>query len=191
MNTNHILGLWNILRRRPLALSIITQNLTHRLMHLYTRQRNQGWSAPPEQITVVVTDVCNLRCKMCQYAFSDAPGYQLNQVGKMPPQLFRKLMDEIPGHPIITFTGGEPLLHPDMADFVAYAKRYGRFCTLTTNGWVLEKRARELCEAGLDVLVVSVDGPREVHDAIRRLLRVPQRETARREQQATRGLSAQ
>jgi MoaA/NifB/PqqE/SkfB family radical SAM enzyme len=104
---------------------------------------------------------------MCQYAFSDAPGYQLNQVGKMPPQLFRKLMDEIPGHPIITFTGGEPLLHPDMADFVAYAKRYGRFCTLTTNGWVLEKRARELCEAGLDVLVVSVDGPREIHNRVR------------------------
>jgi molybdenum cofactor biosynthesis enzyme MoaA len=79
---------------------------------------------------------------MCQYAFSEAPGYQLNQVGEMPPALFHKLMDEVLGHPIVTFTGGEPLLHPNMADFVVYAKRYGRFCTITTNGWMLEKRAR-------------------------------------------------
>lgn len=85
----------------------------------------------------------------------------------MPPQLFHKLMDEVPGHPLISFTGGEPLLHREIAEFVLYAKRQGRLCTLTTNGWLLEQRAGELCQAGLDLLVVSVDGPPEIHDRIR------------------------
>jgi hypothetical protein len=43
---------------------------------------------------------------MCQYAFTDAPGYQLNQVGRMDPGLFHKLMDEVPGKPVVSFTGG-------------------------------------------------------------------------------------
>jgi Fe-coproporphyrin III synthase len=167
MNTNHMIGISNIVRRRPLALSVATQNITHRLTHLFTRQRSLGWSAPPEQITFVITDACNLRCKMCQYAYSASPGYQLNRNGTMPAQLFRKIVDEVPGHPIITITGGEPLLHPEIAELLAYARHKGHFCTLTTNGWLLEKHAAALCQSGLDLLVVSVDGPQEVHDAIR------------------------
>ena len=100
MNTNHILGIYHILNERPAALSVATQNITHRLTHLYTRQRSLGWSAPPEQITFVITDACNLRCKMCHYAHSDAPGYQLSRDGSLPAQLFRRLVDEVPGKPI-------------------------------------------------------------------------------------------
>jgi pyruvate-formate lyase-activating enzyme len=150
MNTNQILGAWKLLREHPHVLSVVTPNLTHRLGHPFTKKISNGWSAPPEQITVVVTDICNLRCKMCPYAFSDDPGYQLNQVGGMKPQIFRKLMDEIPGRPIVSFTGGETLLHPEIAGFVAHAKQLGRFTTLTSNGWMLEKRAQELCDAARD-----------------------------------------
>lgn len=167
MNTNQILGAWKILRHHPHVLSIVTPNLSHRLAHPLIKKINKGWSAPPEQISVVITDICNLRCKMCPYAFSDDPGYQLNQVGGMKPQLFRKLMDEIPGRPIVSFTGGETLLHPEIAGFVSYANRLGRFTTLTSNGWMLEKRAQDLCDGGLDILVISVDGPREIHNRVR------------------------
>jgi len=76
-------------------------------------------------------------------------------------------MDEIPGHLTVSFTGGEPLLHPDVADFIAYAKGKHRLCMLTTNGWMLAKQAQALCKAGLDVLVVSVDGPKDIHNMIR------------------------
>ena len=85
----------------------------------------------------------------------------------MSPLLFRKLMDEIPGRPIVSLTGGEPLLHPDVADFVAYVKGKDRLCTLTTNGWMFTKRAQNVCEAGLDILAVSVDGPKDTHNMIR------------------------
>ena len=167
MNTNHVIGIWNILRGHPVVLPAVGRNLSQRLHHPLAKNHDGGWSAPPELITVVVTDVCNLHCKMCQYAFSDAPGYQLNQVGRMPSELFRRLVDQIPGQPVIAFTGGEPLLHPEVADFVAYAKRAHRFCTLTTNGWMLEAHARELCTAGLDFLSVSLDGPPELHNHVR------------------------
>jgi MoaA/NifB/PqqE/SkfB family radical SAM enzyme len=85
----------------------------------------------------------------------------------MASRLFHKLVDDISGVPILSFTGGEPLLHPQVTEFIAYAKSRGHLCTLTTNGWFLAKRAQELCEAGLDLLVVSVDGPGEIHNQVR------------------------
>lgn len=72
-----------------------------------------------------------------------------------------------PVTPIFHSLAASPLLHPDITDLVAYAKRLGRFCSLTTNGWLLEKRTRELCDSKLDLLVVSVDGLAEVHNTIR------------------------
>ncbi len=162
-------ALWNVLHRQPGLVGVAADNLAGRLRHRLTGRVNggAGWSAPPEQITVVVTDICNLRCKMCQYAFSEAPGYQLNRIGRMDPRVFRKLIEEIPGRPMVTFTGGEPLLHPQVAEMIACATQRGRFSTLTTNGWMLEKRASELAAAGLGLLIVSVDGPQEVHNRIR------------------------
>ena len=156
-----------LVARKPQLFSVAAHNVSYRLIHRVVRARTRGWTLPPEQITVVATDICNLRCKMCQYAFSEDPSYQLNRLGKLPFALFRKVMDEIPGRPLVTFTGGEPLINTAVPEFIAYAKRKGRFCTLTTNGWFLADHARALCDAGLDILIVSVDGPPDVHDQIR------------------------
>jgi cyclic pyranopterin phosphate synthase len=59
----------------------------------------------------------------------------------------------------IRLTGGEPLLRPDVADLVRILKQQFAFpdVALTTNGWMLEKLAPALREAGLDRLNVSVD----------------------------------
>src|SRR3990172_2784403 len=153
--------------RKPQILSVAAHNVSYRVIHRALRSRSRGWTLPPEQVTVVATDICNLRCKMCQYAFSEDPSYELNRMGKLPFTLFKKVMDEIPGRPLVTFTGGEPLINTAVPDFIAYAKQKGRFCTLTTNGWFLADHARALSEAGLDILIVSVDGPPDVHDRIR------------------------
>jgi MoaA/NifB/PqqE/SkfB family radical SAM enzyme len=104
---------------------------------------------------------------MCQFASSDSPGFRLNQIGHMKPHVFRKLMDETPGKPLVAFAGGEPLLHPQINEFITHAHAKGCPTWLTTNGWFLAKWAKALCNAGLDFLVVSVDGPPEIHDRIR------------------------
>jgi MoaA/NifB/PqqE/SkfB family radical SAM enzyme len=85
----------------------------------------------------------------------------------MDPDLFRKLMDETPGRPLVSFTGGEPLLHPGVVDFVAMAHAKGCPTGLTTNGWFLAGKAKALRDAGLDMLTVSVDGPAATHNRIR------------------------
>jgi pyrroloquinoline quinone biosynthesis protein E len=68
----------------------------------------------------------------------------------------------------ITFAGGEPLLYEQLAEAVKYAKDSGFVVTMTTNGsLVTEKTARELVDAGIDGVGVSLDYPGEKYDEIR------------------------
>ncbi len=166
MNIGNVFGSLKLAQQHPQLIRPFSQHVRHRLTHPLTKNGN-GRVHAPEQITIIVTDMCNLRCKMCQYAYSSSAGYQLNQAGRMPPELFYKVMDELAGYPVISFTGGEPLLHPQIADFIAATTKKGLLSTLTTNGWLLAKRAHALCQAGLDVLIISVDGPEPAHNMIR------------------------
>jgi MoaA/NifB/PqqE/SkfB family radical SAM enzyme len=160
-------GAMKIVRKNPQLLSVAATNLSNQLIHKYGASRLNGRSHPPEVINAFVTDICNMGCRECHYANSNEPGFSLNLVGHMQPHLFRKFMDEIPGRPVVSFTGGEPLLHPQICDLIVYAKNKGRVCTLVTNGWFLDDKAEELCGTKLDFLTISVDGPRETHNFIR------------------------
>ena len=163
----NIRGAVRLVRKNPHFLLIAYDNLSHQLIYKFAGSKLNGWIHPPEVINAFVTDICNLGCRECHYANSDKPGFSLNLVGHMQPQLFRKFMDEIPGRPLVSFTGGEPLLHPQICDLIDYAKSKGRVCTLVTNGWFLEDIAEDLCETNLDWITISVDGPRETHNSIR------------------------
>lgn len=167
MLQNSIHGLLSLVARYPQLLTLAASNASGRLKPRMLGNGKTGQAAPPEQITVMVTDLCNLRCKMCQYAHDAEENYQLNRQGRMAPSLFQKLIDETPQNRLVSLTGGEPLLHPDLPDFISYVKKKGRICSVTTNGWHLPERAREICQAGLDILIVSVDGLRPVHDQVR------------------------
>jgi hypothetical protein len=58
----------------------------------------------------------------------------------------------------ITFTGGEPLLHPDIVELVAETRRRGAIATLNTNGLLLTPALiKQLNKAGLDYLWMSID----------------------------------
>lgn len=69
--------------------------------------------------------------------------------------------------PILSFGGGEPLMHPRAAEMIRRAKGRGFVCTLTTNGVLLARHAGDLVASGLDSIVLSIDGPEGVHDATR------------------------
>ena len=130
-------GALKLLRRKPQLLSVAATNLSHQFTHRVANGKLNGWSHPPEVINAIVTDICNMSCRECHYANSDKPGFSLNLVGHMQPHLFRKFMDEIPGRPMVSFTGGEPLLHPNIFDLLTYAKQKSRVSTfrvLSTGG---------------------------------------------------------
>jgi len=62
------------------------------------------------------------------------------------------------GTAIITISGGEPLLHPELECLVTEMRRRGMIASMITNGYLLSrKRIRSLNEAGLDHLQISID----------------------------------
>jgi MoaA/NifB/PqqE/SkfB family radical SAM enzyme len=108
----------------------------------------------PFLVQLVVTRRCNLACGYCtEFDDFSAP---------VPSDILEGRIDRIRslGAFSLEFTGGEPLLHPDLASLVAYAKRRGLLrVMLISNGFLLnEERVEALNRAGLDHLQVSVDG---------------------------------
>lgn len=102
---------------------------------------------------LIVTRRCNLACGYCN---------EFDQVSKPVPydvlvERMDHLVDEL-GVTIMDFLGGEPLLHPRMADLVAHAKRKGCWTNIITNGLLLsDKLIAALNRAGLDSMCVSID----------------------------------
>jgi MoaA/NifB/PqqE/SkfB family radical SAM enzyme len=62
------------------------------------------------------------------------------------------------GATLITISGGEPLLHPDLDEIIREIKRTGAIAGMITNGYLLvEDRIKRLNDAGLDHLQISID----------------------------------
>jgi len=68
----------------------------------------------------------------------------------------------------VVLSGGEPLMHPSFAALGEALREAGLATTLLTTGLLLERKAAEVARL-VDDVIVSLDGPREVHDAIRRV----------------------
>jgi cyclic pyranopterin phosphate synthase len=120
------------------------------------------FSRPLRDLRISVTDRCNFRCPYCMPKEVFGPDYHFLQRPDLMtlPELTRIVRAFVAlGVEKIRLTGGEPLLRPDLPDFVRMLKTelHVRDVALTTNGWLLEKIAPSLREAGLDRLNVSVD----------------------------------
>ena len=81
-----------------------------------------------------------------------------------------------------SFSGGEPLLHPDLDELIARIRSHGMMAGLITNGFLLSpKRIEALNRAGLDYLQISIDNvvPDEVSKKSLQTARQPARVAAR------------
>jgi len=109
------------------------------------------------KVYVEPTSRCNLNCQTCiRNAWDESQG---NMAGGTFDLLIKNLA-ALPFRPDVFFGGfGEPLLLPNIAEMIARAKKVAGKVELITNGILLtEQRSRELIEAGLNTLWVSVDG---------------------------------
>ncbi|GJQ59451.1 MAG: hypothetical protein SCALA701_22520 [Candidatus Scalindua sp.] len=91
---------------------------------------------------------------------------------KLKSELTLKEIGEIinsvrPFKPTITLFGGEPLLYKEWDKVVSSIKRAGMRCNMITNGTLLEKNAVSIVNCGIDEIIFSLDGPRDIHDEIR------------------------
>jgi MoaA/NifB/PqqE/SkfB family radical SAM enzyme len=75
---------------------------------------------------------------------------------------------EVLGVKHVVLTGGEPLLHRSFESLCNTLKECGVQITLLTTGLLLAKRA-EVVARFVDEVIVSLDGPEEVHDQVRRV----------------------
>ncbi len=112
-----------------------------------------------------VTRRCNLRCVHC-YSQSEDRGYS----GELSLDEGKSLIDDLAGFgsPVILFSGGEPLIRPDILDLITYATQQGRRAVLSTNGTLITPAlAEKLKDIGLSYVGISLDGLQETHDAFR------------------------
>jgi MoaA/NifB/PqqE/SkfB family radical SAM enzyme len=101
---------------------------------------------------IIPTRRCNLSCTYCN---------EFDDVSKpVPTHVMFQRLDQLAalGTTIITISGGEPLLHPDLDRIVAHIRRRGMIAGMITNGYLLTaERIERLNRAGLDHLQISID----------------------------------
>jgi len=113
------------------------------------------------------TAACNLACVHCRRldVARDLCHNDLNT--QHAAQLVRSLADL--GRPILVFSGGEPLMRPDLLDLARLAREVGVPAALATNGTIMtDDLAAAIVDSGIRRVSISFDGPdAPVHDRFR------------------------
>jgi MoaA/NifB/PqqE/SkfB family radical SAM enzyme len=95
---------------------------------------------------------CNLSCAYCNEYDDYSP--------PVPTETLRRRVDLLRGLgvEVVTISGGEPLLHPELDEVIRHIRRRGMIAGLITNGFLLTaERIQRLNRAGLDHLQISID----------------------------------
>ena len=110
---------------------------------------------------------CNLACRHCRrLEVSQALSKE-----DLTTEEGKRLIDGIAavGRPVLVFSGGEPLLRPDLFELARYARSRDLPIALATNGTLIDEAlADTIAQAGFDRVAISLDGAdAETHDAFR------------------------
>lgn len=133
--------------------------LRRRMRFLRTRARELrmiAWGLlstnHPLLVHIIPIRRCNLACTYCN---------EYDDVSKpVPIDELKKRLDYLAdlGTAVITISGGEPLMHPELDEFIAHIRRRGMIAGLITNGYLLTaERIQRLNKAGLEHLQISID----------------------------------
>jgi MoaA/NifB/PqqE/SkfB family radical SAM enzyme len=124
-------------------------------------------TAHPLLVQIIPIRRCNIDCGYCNEYDKVSP--------PIPADTLRRRIDKLAelGTSVVAFSGGEPMLHPDLDDLIRHIRRHGMMAGLITNGYFLvPKRIEQLNDAGLDFLQISIDNvePDEVSKKSLRVL---------------------
>jgi MoaA/NifB/PqqE/SkfB family radical SAM enzyme len=121
----------------------------------------------PLLVHVIPIRRCNLDCGYCN---------EYDKVSKpVPVEVLTQRIDHLAnlGTSVVAFSGGEPLLHPELDGLIRYIRSREMMAGLITNGYLLSpRRILALNDAGLDYMQISIDNvePDEVSKKSLRLL---------------------
>lgn len=111
------------------------------------------WSAKhPILVHLIPIRRCNLSCAYCNEFDDYSPPVPIAELRRRVDHLARL------GTSIITLSGGEPLLHPELDELIRHIRSRGIIAGMLTNGYLLTAdRIERLNRAGLDHMQISVD----------------------------------
>ncbi|MCL5962078.1 MAG: radical SAM protein [Chloroflexi bacterium] len=120
----------------------------------------------PLYVNVEPAATCNLRCGWC------SSRHRGDQKARMDMGLFKNIVVDAKSAGVINISlwlSGEPLMHPQLAEMVAFIEENGLVSGVHTNATMLtERHARDLLDAGLSQLSISFDGiDRESYEQMR------------------------
>jgi len=163
-------------------LSYLRSYISHGGAMLRDRRRNRRWARaltarleqgsllapPPPIVQLMVTERCNLRCRMCN-SWGDRGVYREDHVPQqMDPGLLDAVLKQVaPFRPLLSIHGGEPLFHDDLPGVIDQLAGLPLDLIITTNGTLLGPHADRLARLDRGAYLVSIDGAEAAHDRIR------------------------
>jgi MoaA/NifB/PqqE/SkfB family radical SAM enzyme len=121
----------------------------------------------PRRIVIELTNVCNLHCSYC---LRDEEALYQTRARFFPIELLRRILHdarEAAGVSFVSFTGGEPTLHPHLGEILESVGAEGMRAGFVSNGWHFDRvwPVIDSHRAAVSVMAFSVDGAtRESHD---------------------------
>ena len=115
-------------------------------------------------LALSVHSACNCRCVMCDIWKANGEKREISSDD------LERHVDAIRALHVqrVMLTGGEPLLHRNLWALCRQLQALGIRITLVTTGLLIDRHAADI-RASVDTVVISLDGDRDVHDAIRRV----------------------
>ena len=128
------------------------------------RSRSTHWLESLPILALTVHSACNCRCVMCDIWKANADKREMSAAD------LDRHVDAIRALRVrrVMLTGGEPLLHRNLWSLCSLLQTMGIRITLVTTGLLIEAHAADIA-AAVDTVVISLDGDRATHDAIRRV----------------------
>lgn len=121
------------------------------------------WTYCPRQISIALTNACNLSCPHC---------YAPKTPAELPIKRVKDWMSELDNAGCfgVGFGGGEPLLYPELLDICEFGQdQTGLAITLTTNGLLLTENLIENLKNRINFIRISMDGVGETYERIRNI----------------------
>jgi radical SAM protein with 4Fe4S-binding SPASM domain len=112
-----------------------------------------------------ITRACNLKCVHC---YNDSGACKASD--ELSTAEAKGVLDDLVqfGVPSVLFSGGEPLMRPDLFDLIGYAVERGMRTVISTNGTLIKaETAKQMKQRGVSYVGISLDGVGPVNDKFR------------------------
>ena len=112
-----------------------------------------------------ITRACNLKCVHC---YNDSGACQVGD--ELSTEQAKAVLDNLVqfGVPSVLFSGGEPLMRPDLFELIGYAVERGLRAVISTNGTLITPdMAKQIEQHGVSYVGISLDGIGDINDKFR------------------------